>query len=1066
MGAKSDAVKVIVAILIALLLQTVASASIVSLSGSWEMRVGDSPVIGGVPAWTRDDDDSAWRPYTFSGQPGATVRGDHEYMWLKTRLPDIRSDDTVIFVEAVDLIMETYIDGKRVFSFGDFSQPAHKRFNGFGGMFVSLKIEDSGKTVFFRFNSSHMNIGFVFPPKVGPRADFIQSILIRELDRLALSFLMVVMALVAGLLFVFNRRDASYGAFALLAGTAGTYLYTHSTIKFILVEAPLQLYYIETIALYLIPVGYASFIYNTVSRDKFHFVMPFFYAAFAFASFLLPLFDIMMLKSLIVFQVVAVLGMIVSLGICIHVVIKGNREAVFVVAGIGTTFLTNTWDILIAIKAVPVIMPVSQWGFFVFTLCLATILVRRYAAMQRDVVRFSEEIQRQNEELKVVDKLKDQFLANTSHELRTPLVGILGIAESVLDGAVGPISEQLRRNITLIAQSGRRLTSLINDILDFSRMRERAIEMRREAVSLHDVLEVVLTTSHHLVGKNDVSLQNAIVKEFPKVRGDSNRIQQVLYNLIGNAIKFTKHGTVRVNANETDNEIVVQVSDTGAGIPQDRWETIFLPFEQGDASSERESGGTGIGLTVTRQLIEAMGGRIWLDSTVGMGSTFFFSLPKATSDDQEVEVGGFALTQHLVDASTDHETNFTPAVSCCDQLTATILVVDDEPVNRQVLQNHLNQSGFVILESASGIEALEHLKTSSRLPDLILLDVMMPGMSGYTVCTELRKEHSMDDLPIIFLTAKNQVSNLVEGFSVGGNDYLTKPFCKSELLARIDVQLRLKRTNNSLKNALDSLDEVLQLTRNMALKSERQEAIRLAIDTVISKLPEPRPVHVDIQRSEISALGYRQEMLRRFSWPDWFCTQTSQVASDDAKHLAASLDLPSFSIAEAEQIVLTAIADGQVRARIEVPWQQPIDGATVRFMEFVIESLSGILTTFDLREERDRELHKRVEGEKRELIRLVGLAARISDRLNSPLLVLFNTMESLTRHLHSLATIHENATIRDFWLRNHQGLKESLERLNALSDELAKVRDQGEELEATKSMAEAGTYLARAKGEL
>lgn len=1061
----SQILRTIVALAITFLVQTTATAAITTLSGSWEMRMGDSPFAEGIPAWTQDAQSENWVPFTLPGQPKPEARGESQFMWMRTRLPNITTDDTVIFVEAVDLIMETYIGGRRIFAHGDFSLPPARRFNGYGAILIPLTPADSGKTIFFRFNSSHINIGFVLAPSIGPYGEFIQWILLRDLDRLALSFLMVVMGILGGMIFVFNRKNLSYGAFALLAISAGIYLFTRSTIKFLIIEDMMTAYYLETISVYLLPVGYGAFIYNTFSRDRVHLGIQIVFSLFIIGSLTLPLFGVMLLKSLIFYQILAVPAMVMSLTVCVHNVVKGNREAVFFTAGIGATFLTNIIDILIATNIIQGIRSTNHWGFFVFSIFLATILVRRYLATQRDVVRFSQELQQRNDELKVVDKLKDQFLANTSHELRTPLVGILGIAESVLDGAVGPISENLHRNITLIVQSGRRLTSLINDILDFSKMRERTIETKREAVSLHDVCEIVLTTSYHLIGKNDVSLQNALPAELAKVRGDSNRIQQVLYNLVGNAIKFTKHGTVKLSAEETQDEIIVHISDTGTGISREHWESIFLPFEQGDASAERQSGGTGIGLTVTKQLVEVMGGRIWLDSTLGQGTTFSFTLPKATHDDPDATITEQALSSHIQEVGNATESELAQLICLSGYHGASILIVDDEPVNRQVLQNQLNRSGFTITEAQSGAEALQLLH-GAPLPDIILLDVMMPGMSGYTVCSELRKTHSMDDLPIIFLTAKNQVANLVEGFSVGGNDYLTKPFSKNELLARIDVQLRLKSTNQHLKEALASLDEVLQLTRRMAISSEKEASLRIAIDAIVNKLPLPRPNHVDIENAETSTLGLKQELRRRFSWPDWVCTQTTTIAAQQPLQSdGADAENRDTFITEEERIILRAIHDGQSRANIEVPWKRTVDETTRRFIQFVIESLSVILTTFDLVDERDCEHRQRVEGEKHELVRLVGLAARVSDRLNSPLLVLFNTMDSLRQHLNALPTTQNSDDLMLFWGKSEHGLKESLDRLKSLSDELAEVRDQGEEMEATQSMTVDNNRLKLAGGE-
>jgi len=447
------------------------------------------------------------------------------------------------------------------------------------------------------------------------------------------------------------------------------------------------------------------------------------------------------------------------------------------------------------------------------------------------------------EKLKAADKLKDQFLANTSHELRTPLNGIIGLAESLIDGIGGEQSLIGKRNLKMIATSGTRLASLVNDILDFSKLRNNKIGLTKTPLHLKYNIDLILTLSQPLVEKKEIDLINNIPENIPFVEADENRLQQIMLNIIGNAVKFTDAGQVSINCQLAinndeqpkiignkkivNNSIVISIRDTGIGIPEHLYEKIFETFEQGDGSTDRTYGGTGIGLSVTKQLIELHGGEIWVESEVGKGSVFYFTLPM---DINKLEAGFEEDAINFIQDQTIHKleqdkseleenTESVPIIhseegkltSAKDGEGFNILVVDDESVNLQVLENQLSLQNFKPTLAENGKEALKLLKENKHF-DLVLLDIMMPQMSGYEVCQELRKEFPAEQLPVIMLTAKNQVTDLVNAFDAGANDYLTKPFAKIELFARINSHLDLKTAN--LK-----LDEY---NKNLELKVEER----------------------------------------------------------------------------------------------------------------------------------------------------------------------------------------------------------------------------------------------------
>ncbi len=428
------------------------------------------------------------------------------------------------------------------------------------------------------------------------------------------------------------------------------------------------------------------------------------------------------------------------------------------------------------------------------------------------------------EQLRKQDKLKDEFLANTSHELRTPLNGIIGIVESLFDGAAGELNDTMKRNLNMVIGSGRRLASLVDDILDFSKTKSGGVQLQRVGVALHLAVDDVLKISKPLLAGKKIELVNAVSEDLPRVSADPNRLDQILYNLVGNAIKFTENGTITVHAQVEDGVMQVQVSDTGIGIPEEKFDDIFKMFEQVEVSSTRTAGGTGLGLAITKNLVELHGGTIQVKAEVGKGSHFTFTLPLSDADEPDsdeervVRIKPVSIADEAVDFNNMAQQAFA-------QRDSRILVVDDEPVNQQVLANHLTLRNYEVVQAMNGIDALRRFEDGEHF-DLVILDVMMPSMSGYEVATRIRDSFNLVELPILMLTAKNQPADMVRGFECGVNDYLSKPFDRRELLARVDTFLALKQ---AMEQYHAKQDELRDLTARHQEVTKSEEAARLAV---------------------------------------------------------------------------------------------------------------------------------------------------------------------------------------------------------------------------------------------
>ena len=442
----------------------------------------------------------------------------------------------------------------------------------------------------------------------------------------------------------------------------------------------------------------------------------------------------------------------------------------------------------------------TWWAYLLYILIFISLIYLyihyKTASQQKELQKKEEELKKEqeiSERLRNIDRLKDEFLANTSHELRTPLNGIIGIADSLIDGIAGTLTGSVKSNLAMIVISGKRLASLVNDILDFSKLKNNELNLDKKTIDMYILSDFVLALSKSLAEKKGISLKNEISRDMFKVLGDENRLQQIMLNLVGNAIKFTEKGNMTVSAIEENGFIKISVKDTGIGVPEEKHEEIFKSFEQLDGSSTREKGGTGLGLSITKKLVNLHGGEIFLESKEGEGSVFSFTLPKSKG---EAENKNALKELSKVKESIEYTAKSIVTKKDKKAFEFSILIVDDEEINQQVLENQLTLAHYRVTKVYNGKDALELINKGEKF-DLILLDIMMPGLSGFEVAQKIRENYLPNELPIIMVTAKDRVSDLQEGLDVGANDYIAKPFSKEEMLSRVKTHLNLHKINSS-----------------------------------------------------------------------------------------------------------------------------------------------------------------------------------------------------------------------------------------------------------------------------
>ncbi|MCT4634309.1 MAG: ATP-binding protein [Firmicutes bacterium] len=416
---------------------------------------------------------------------------------------------------------------------------------------------------------------------------------------------------------------------------------------------------------------------------------------------------------------------------------------------------------------------------FIMLFIQSYILAARYSKSFDDVIELSDK-------MISVNKLKDEFLANTSHELRTPLHGMISITESVLQNTEGKINQKQKENLNLVVSSGRRLANLVNEILDYSKLKYGDINLSKNTIDLSQLVEIVFAEQKYLMESKDIIFINNIPLGTFFVYGDEDRLIQILYNLIGNGVKFTEDGEIIISAVENKDMVEVTVEDTGIGIEEDKLEDIFESFEQGNLSSTKVYGGIGLGLSIVKQLVEIHGGDIWVTSILGEGSKFTFSLIKSREKNANLQsLKRKSLRSTFKDEIINHN----------EDGDYNILIVDDDYVNLHSLVNILSDDNHSLITASSGVKALDIISNNKEI-DLVILDIMMPKMSGYEVCKKIRENYSLYDLPVLMLTAQNNPDAILTGFESGANDFLPKPFEMSELRARVNTLIKLKKSVN------------------------------------------------------------------------------------------------------------------------------------------------------------------------------------------------------------------------------------------------------------------------------
>ena len=411
------------------------------------------------------------------------------------------------------------------------------------------------------------------------------------------------------------------------------------------------------------------------------------------------------------------------------------------------------------------------------------------------------ELELRNREVERATKMKSKFLANMSHELRTPLNAIVGFSDLLAEGTSGQLNDKQKRFVNHIKQGSAHLLQLINDILDLSKIEAGQLELRSEEFAVRNALPEVLSTIHPLAVAKNIRIEQE-VKSKSLVKADRVRFKQILYNLLSNAVKFTpKEGRVAIECVDYWDFVRVSVTDTGIGIRPEDQKVIFDEFRQIEGSADSVNEGTGLGLAITKRLVEQQGGQISVESELGKGSRFTFTL---------LAVEPTSKTSPVVESAK------TAVLPASGRIAPLVLIVDDESSSRELLASYLEPE-YRLATAESGAEAIR--KAQQLRPDAITLDVLMPGSNGFETLASLRKNSETANIPVIILSIVDQRQ---VGFALGAADYLIKPVRKPALLEAVHKHVPLPADDDSCILLVDDDPKALELFQE-ALRSAGYE---------------------------------------------------------------------------------------------------------------------------------------------------------------------------------------------------------------------------------------------------
>ncbi|MET1248533.1 ATP-binding protein [Sporolactobacillus sp. STCC-11] len=507
--------------------------------------------------------------------------------------------------------------------------------------------------------------------------------------------------------------------------------------------------------------------------------------ALSSATFLMDLtpWDLFMPTELFLHSFLAVSILAYASYIFILAIMKKVEGSIYLMAATLSISVFMIITVIRAYSSKPLI-PLYSFSSLLFLLMLSLLISQRFA----NAFKRSESLAR---ELVHNDHVKDTFIARTSHEFRTPLNAIINATQTLLAGDKRQTISNAQNTLQLINRISHRLSALINDILDLEKMKQGTMRFKPVPLDIYSTVQSEMGFYQLLAKEKRLSIINNIPIHLPFAFADENRFRQIINNLVGNAVQYTQSGKITLRSKLLEQSVEIMIADTGVGIPTSEHQSIFNMFERRDRLNQSE--GAGLGLNIVKQLVELQGGKIWVQSTINVGSVFHFTVPlydqRLVPSVCTLGTNRTVLEQHGSEVLMTTKPLTTPYHS--SNISApTIVVVDDDLDNLKILVDMLEGIPYHVVAAKNGKEALDEIVRSK--PDLVILDLLMPGLSGYDVCTKIREHYSLTELPVLMLTAAILNEDKQEAFRAGANDILQKPYNFSEFAARLRGLILMK----------------------------------------------------------------------------------------------------------------------------------------------------------------------------------------------------------------------------------------------------------------------------------
>jgi len=750
----------------------VAPDRVTDVSGQWRFRTGDAP------EYTRPDfDDSAWdtRPVPYGWATGPAPGS--EYAWYRRTLQLVPGAapgeaDLGVTIGKVNSAYELYAGGVALGGVGRLPPDPRPNYDQHRTYTVPpAAFARDGRLVLalrvWRDEASAARTGAPVerPFRFGPVVELVRLELHDDLPGLVLSCLFLIGGLLHLSLFAGRRKSLEYVQFGALSIATGLYVFLRTQWKFGLSDDFLLLKKIEHAVLYVAPPLFVELFHRLLDRPVGRFLRSL-QGALLVTGVVVTLTPGLWwnLRALVALEAAVLLASGVILVRLLQAARSGHPEARTLALGVLLLLLSQVSDVATD-RGLVVLPRVTALGFAAFFFSMALSLANRFSRVHRDMERLQRElesrVQERTHELVEANRAKSQFLANMSHEIRTPMNGVLGMARLLLEGDLGP---RERERAELIVQSGRNLLDVVNDVLDFARIEAGRLELENVDFHVRSQLEGAIGPFVAPAQEKGLELTTVIAPDVPEaLRGDPGRLSQALSNLVANAVKFTERGEVSIQVSAQPlggrTRLRIEVADTGIGIAPEAAGGLFEPFVQADDSTTRRFGGSGLGLVITRRLVQLMGGDVSFESELGKGSCFRFAV--------ELQDSPGAAPEQL---------GRIEAVAA----GARVLVADDSRVNQKVVAGVLERMGFVVDLVKSGAEAVE--AWASRDYAAILMDCQMPVVDGYQATARIRaREGSRRHTPIIAMTASALAGDREKCLVAGMDDYLPKPFSPEEL---------------------------------------------------------------------------------------------------------------------------------------------------------------------------------------------------------------------------------------------------------------------------------------------